>query len=62
LVVNRATDGPKIAYQGEIDNNHIDASLATARYVEDAVDNLMEGKPVNTTFTKAIGCTIKWRE
>lgn len=57
------TSGEKfeVAYIGTIDNNSRDASSVTKRYVEDAVDALLAGKPVSNQNTKAIGCTIKWR-
>ena len=34
---------------------------ATKKYVEDAVDALLAGKAVPTQNTKAIGCSIKWK-
>ena len=49
-----------IEYIGAIDNNSRNAAAANIHYVEDAVDKLLEDKPVETTNTKAIGCTIKW--
>lgn len=52
----------KVAYIGAIDNNAKDAKAADTFYVEDAVDNLIDGKEVSPNFTKAIGCTIKWKE
>jgi peroxiredoxin len=52
----------KVAYIGAIDNNTEDASAATERYVENALAQLMAGKPVQAPFTKAIGCTIKWKK
>jgi peroxiredoxin len=51
----------KVAYIGTIDNNSRDASAATKKYVEDAVDALLAGQPVPTQNTKAIGCSIKWK-
>lgn len=51
-----------VSYIGAIDNNHQDADAVTVKYVENAVDNLLDNKPVETTFTKAIGCTIKWKD
>lgn len=51
----------KVAYIGAIDNNSRNASAATKKYVEDAVDALLEAKKVPVTKTKAIGCTIKWK-
>lgn len=58
-VLNKAM---KVAYIGAIDDNHKDADAVTKRYVEDAVDSLLDGKAVKTTSTKAIGCTIKWKD
>lgn len=51
----------KVAYVGAIDNNSKDASAADKKYVEEAVDALIGGKDVPTNKTKAIGCTIKWK-
>lgn len=51
----------KVAYIGAIDDNSRNANAVTKRYVEDAVDALLEQKTVPTTRTKAIGCTIKWK-
>jgi glutathione peroxidase-family protein len=50
-----------VSYLGAIDDNAQDPSGVTKRYVEDAVNNLLAGKPVVTTITKAIGCAIKWK-
>lgn len=51
----------KVAYIGTIDNNTRDASAADKKYVEDAVNALLENKPVATPKTKAIGCGIRWK-
>ena len=50
-----------VAYIGAIDDNSRDASAVTKRYVEDAIDALLSSKEVPATKTKAIGCTIKWK-
>ncbi|MBL6447416.1 thioredoxin family protein [Fulvivirga sp. 29W222] len=52
----------KVAYVGAIDNNTKDAAAADKKYVEDAVNALLKGKEPATNKTKAIGCTIKWKE
>lgn len=49
-----------VKYIGAIDNNYQDASAVTEKYVEDAMDAILNGKPVANQTTKAIGCTIKW--
>jgi peroxiredoxin len=51
-----------VKYIGAIDDNAQDAAKATKHYVEDAVNALLENKPVTVAQTKAIGCTIKWRK
>lgn len=51
-----------VQYIGTVDDNPQDPTSVTKRYVDDAVTNLLAGKPVVTTTTKAIGCAIKWKE
>ncbi len=51
-----------VKYIGTIDDNAQDAAAVSKRYVEDAVNNLLVGKPVILQTTKAIGCAIKWRD
>ena len=51
----------KVAYIGTIDNNSRDASAASKKYVEEAVNELLANKEVSTSKTKAIGCGIKWK-
>ncbi len=50
-----------VKYIGAIDNNHQDASAADKKYVEDAIAAISKGKDADPDFTKAIGCTIKWK-
>ena len=61
FVLQKAGSDLKVAYIGTIDNNSRDASSANKKYVEEAVDELLAGKPVSNTRTKAIGCGIKWK-
>ncbi|WP_225000258.1 thioredoxin family protein [Cesiribacter sp. SM1] len=61
-ILNKEAKGFKVEYVGAIDNNHKDAAAADQKYVEEAVGQLMSGKKPKTTSTKAIGCTIKWKE
>ena len=51
-----------VSYIGAIDNNSRNGARADKKYVEDAVNALLEGKPVPVTRTKAVGCGIKWKE
>ena len=61
FVLNKAGNEMKAAYIGAIDDNARDASEATNKYVEAAVNALLEGKAVLITKTRAIGCGIKWK-
>lgn len=49
----------KVAYIGAIDDNSRSAEKANSKYVEQAVDALLAGKPVATPKTKAVGCSVK---
>lgn len=51
-----------VKYIGAIDDNANAPKEVKERYVESAVDALLEGKDPNPNFTKAIGCTIKWKK
>jgi peroxiredoxin len=51
----------KVAYIGAIDDNAKDASAVSKKYVEDAIDAISNGSTIGTDKTKAIGCTIKWK-
>jgi len=61
FVLSKKGNDLTVEYIGAIDNNTDDASAVTKKYVEDAVNNLLAGKKPETTSTKAIGCTIKWK-
>jgi peroxiredoxin len=49
-----------VKYIGAIDNNTKSAKSADKKYVEDAVDAVINKEEVSEKKTKAIGCTIKW--
>jgi peroxiredoxin len=51
-----------VKYIGAIDDNTDDPSAVKTRYVENALGELLQGKSVTQDFTKAIGCTIKWKQ
>lgn len=48
-----------VEYIGAIDDNYKDASAVNTKYVENAVDAMLNGEEVSQTETKAIGCSIK---
>ena len=60
-VLKKEKAGLKVGYIGAIDNNARDGGAADKKYVETAVKALKAGKPVKLNKTKAIGCTIKWK-
>ncbi|WP_181305195.1 thioredoxin family protein [Rufibacter sp. XAAS-G3-1] len=60
-LLTRSGQDLKVAYIGAIDDNSGDPEKVQKRYVETALDHLLTGKAVPQTSTKAIGCTIKWR-
>ena len=51
-----------VKYIGAIDNNVKDAGIADEKYVEDAVNALLAGQEPEITHTRAVGCSIKWKE
>jgi peroxiredoxin len=51
----------KVAYIGTIDNSPKDEGSVSKKYVEDAVNAILDGKDVATKSTKAVGCGIKWK-
>lgn len=60
-VISRSNGRFVVQYIGMIDDNPQDPAGATKFYVEEAVGNLIGGKPVVTMSTKPIGCAIKWK-
>ena len=62
IVQKQANGSMKVAYIGTIDDNSRDASKVQKKYAEAALDELVTNKQVSQPTTKAIGCTIKWRE
>lgn len=61
-ILKKEKDDLIVKYIGAIDDNADDASAVKEKYAENAVDALLASKPVNPDFTKAIGCTIKWKK
>lgn len=51
-----------VKYIGAIDDNTDNEAAVKEKYVENAINALQTGKPVNPETTKAIGCGIKWRK
>ena len=61
-ILKKETNGLIVKYIGAIDDNADEPENAKIRYIQLAVDALISGKEVATKETKAIGCTIKWKD
>lgn len=59
FVLTKSGSEFKVAYIGAIDDNSRSAEKVNSKYVEAAVDALLEGKTVATPKTKAVGCGVK---
>ncbi|GAB4028293.1 thioredoxin family protein [Spirosoma koreense] len=62
VYVLKQTSGQFILeYIGTIDDSPQDGDNVQRRYVDEAVSNLLIGRPVQSPITKPIGCAIKWK-
>ena len=61
-LLEKTGEGNVVRYIGAIDDNYKDAAAVSTKYVENAVDALLEGGQVTETKTRAIGCTIKTKK
>ncbi|MFN0274834.1 MAG: thioredoxin family protein [Chitinophagales bacterium] len=61
-LLQKSNEGFKVAYIGAIDDNTDDAAAVTNKYLENAIVAVQKGETPNPSFTKAIGCTIKWKQ
>lgn len=51
-----------VKYIGAIDNNASDANEVSTYYLADAIAAMEKGSDPDPGFTKAVGCTIKWKD
>lgn len=58
-LLQKTAKGPVVEYIGAIDDNSRNAAAVKTKFLENAVDALLEGKKIEVTTTKAIGCSIK---
>jgi peroxiredoxin len=58
-ILEKTVKGNQVKYIGAIDDNHEDISQVKTKYVENAVNSLLNHKEVPIKETKAIGCSIK---
>lgn len=62
LLKKEANGEYTVKYIGSIDDNTRDASNVNQKFVENAIAALEAGKDPDPSLTRAIGCTIKWKE
>jgi peroxiredoxin len=62
FIVQKEGDKLVVKYIGAIDDNWEKAEDVKEKYAESAVDALLAGTSITTSFTKAIGCSIKWKK
>jgi peroxiredoxin len=60
-VLQKTAKGNVVQYIGAIDNDTENTNPNKVKYVESAVNALLDGKAITTSSTKAIGCGIKWK-
>lgn len=61
-LLQKDEDQFEVVYVGAIDDNPKDDTGVEVHYVNDAIQNAVEGQRVETNYTKAIGCSIKWKK
>lgn len=61
-VVQKTQKGLIVKYIGAIDDNADDAAAVKKQYLYDAMGAILAGKDPELNFTKAIGCSIKWKK
>jgi len=58
-ILEKTKKGNEVKYIGAIDDNYQDEASVSKKYVENAVDALLQGKEIEEKETRAIGCSIK---
>lgn len=61
FVVEKTDEGLYLRYRGAVDDNPANPAGVSEKFVEEAVDALLQGKEIEKVETKAIGCSIKFR-
>ncbi len=50
----------KLVYRGAIDDNAREANMVEEHYLANAIDQMLDNKPIEKQVSKAIGCSIKF--
>lgn len=59
FLLEKTADGNIVRYIGTIDDNSSNAGAVEEKYVENAVDAMLQGAEIKVKTTRAIGCSIK---
>ena len=51
----------RLLFQGRIDDNHQQPQAVHHRYVEEALDAALAGRPITPAELPVLGCSVKWR-
>lgn len=51
----------RLLFQGRIDDRHDNPSAVRHRYLAQAIDEALAGRPISEPEVPVLGCSIKWR-
>lgn len=51
----------RLVYRGRVDDNWEHPSQVKEKSLENAIQDLLDGKPIRKPEARAIGCSIKWK-
>ncbi len=51
----------RLLFQGRVDDDHQDPARAKHRYLEDAIEAALAGRPIDGTELPVLGCSVKWK-
>ncbi len=59
FLLQHVKGGFVIRYSGALDDSPQESAGVNARYLKDAIDNLLAGKPIESSAVRAAGCSIR---
>lgn len=62
FILQKTPKGNQVAYIGAIDDDQHEENPQRENYVQNAVNALLQNKKPSPSFTKAFGCTVKWKK
>lgn len=61
FIITRVQNDNIVSYIGAIDDNSDDPAAVKVKYVQNAMEDILARNAVKENFTKAVGCSIKWK-